>query len=83
MSDEIECRECGGQGQIDLVKGTGGPSTWPDCRACKGTGWRAHTQDEADELAEAAYDRSLEGEPPMSMQERYERDWKQKQEFRR
>jgi hypothetical protein len=84
---EIECRQCEGEGRIDRTVG----SLWgrvvksihEDCPFCNGTGWREPTQDESDELAEAAYDRSLEGEPPMSMQERHERDWKKKQDLRR
>lgn len=82
MNDEIECLTCDGEGNIwNNADPTSGQRH--DCEDCKGTGWRLPTQDEYDSLAEAAYDRSLEGEPSMSMQERHERDWKQKQELRR
>lgn len=81
--NEIECAECEGQGQIDVNKDDRGPSFWPDCKACNGTGLRAPTPDELDSMAEAAYDRQFEGEPPISMAERHEMDWKQKQELNR
>ena len=84
---EIECRQCEGEARIDRTVGSAWgrcvKSIHEDCPVCDGTGWREPTQDEADKLAEAAYDRSLEGEPHVSMQERHESDWKQKQEFRR
>lgn len=56
MSDEIECPDCEGHG----------------CEVCNFTGWREPTEAEADALAEAAYDRQFEGEPPMSFAERVE-----------
>lgn len=69
---EIECLDCGGEGCIDVNKNDAGPHTWPDCKACKGTGVRALTQDEVDDAVDAAYSRQFEGEPPMSARERDE-----------
>jgi hypothetical protein len=65
---EIECPECCGNGQ------TIGPNSGEDiiCPHCNGAGWRAATEAEADALAEAAYDRQFEGEPPLSARERDE-----------
>ena len=80
ITDEIECRDCKGHG-TRLSPGQLDDSA--PCPDCNGTGWRLPTQDEYDSLAEAAYERSLDGEPPLSAQERHERDWKQKQELRR
>ncbi len=42
------------------------------CPACEGNGYRAPTADELDNMAEAAYDRQFEGEPPLSARERDE-----------
>lgn len=66
--DEIECAECCGNGQ------TFGKNIGEDiiCPHCKGKGWRAPTADEADAMAEAAYDRQFEGEPPLTFAERVE-----------
>ena len=67
MSDEIECPDCMGHGTRLL------PGVLDDadtCPACSGKGWREPTEDEADALAEAAYDRQFEGEPPLSFAER-------------
>lgn len=61
---EIECPDCEGHG-YDIF-----PEV--DCDACLGKGWRAPTADELDNAAEAAYERQLEGEPPMSFSERAE-----------
>jgi RecJ-like exonuclease len=62
--DEIECPDCEGHGW------THGGLT--ECTACKGKGWREPTEEEANTLAEAAYDRQFEDEPPMSFAERTE-----------
>jgi hypothetical protein len=64
--DEIECLECCGNGQ------TIGPNSGEDiiCPHCQGRGWREPTQDEADNMAEDAYQHQFEGEPPMSFAER-------------
>lgn len=78
--DEIECRDCSGYGWMSRREAT---NVLGDCTFCNGTGWRVPTQDELDNMAEDAYQRQFEGEPPSSAQERYERDWKQKQELRR
>lgn len=90
---EIECRDCDGEGEVEHPHLQGGyispqAECPPDpvmieCEACNGKGWRAMTEDEADAAAEAAWDRAQEGEPPITMQERYEAAWKQKQELRR
>ena len=68
MIDEIECSDCCGNGQ------TIGPNSGEDiiCPRCVGKGWREPTEAEAGALAEAAYDRQFEGEPPMSFAERNE-----------
>jgi DnaJ-class molecular chaperone len=72
MSDEIECPECVGTGSAQSP--CDGPPTFGfvSCPACNGTGWREPTQDEADSMAEDAYQRQFEGEPPMSFAERCE-----------
>jgi DnaJ-class molecular chaperone len=71
MSDEIECPDCDGEGRIwNNCDPTSGQSV--DCDACNGKGWREPTQDEADNMAEDAYQRQFEGEPPMSFAERTE-----------
>lgn len=64
--NEIECPECEGNG-CDQSSGSS-----VDCPACQGNGWREPTQDEADNMAEDAYQRQFEGEPPMSARERNE-----------
>lgn len=82
---EIECRDCDGNGWL--------PRRWgfnsrvqlseEDCPHCNGTGWRAPTDEEAADMAADAFSDMCEGEPPVSVQERYEAAWKQKQELRR
>ncbi len=69
---EIECTDCEGHGEVMQQNGTFGFQYIESCTACKGTGWRAPTQDELDNAAEAAYQRQFEGEPPMSFTERAE-----------
>ncbi len=71
MIDEIECTACEGTGEVM-------PENWYTfkvaftCKDCNGAGWRAPTQDELDNMAEDAYTRQFEGEPPMSQRERDE-----------
>lgn len=68
---EIECLDCNGEGNIwNNADTTSGQRV--DCEACKGTGCRAPTQDELDNMAEDAYQRQFEGEPPLSQRERDE-----------
>ena len=73
MADEIECPECEGNGWIvSRVPLLGRGIHQYNCPHCNGHGWRAPTAEEADALAEAAYDRQFEGEPPLSQRERDE-----------
>ena len=83
MIDEIECPDCDGMGRIYNNNNDPLGRQYFDCEECGGTGWREPTQDEADNMAEDAYWRQFEGEPPLSAQERHEAAWKQKQELRR
>lgn len=79
MTDEIECRDCDGEGSVEhrfLSNYVSPQAECPpdpvrvECEACNGKGWREPTEEDADALAEAAYDRQFEGEPPMSFGER-------------
>lgn len=82
---EIECPDCRGNGWL--------PRRWgfnsrvqlseEDCPHCQGYGYRPMTQDEIDDAAADAFSDMCEGEPPVTMQERYEAAWRQKQELRR
>ncbi len=71
MTDEIECLDCEGTGEIM-------PENWytfkvtAKCGDCNGTGWRAPTDDEISNMAEDAYTRQFDGEPPLSASERAE-----------
>jgi RecJ-like exonuclease len=70
-ANEIECPDCDGNGWVGKrLPRVGGGVHEVTCEHCNGTGWREPTQDEADNMAEAAYDRQFEGEPPMSFAER-------------
>ena len=69
MTDEIECPDCDGKGQVDrqhlrpqLI----------DCDACDGKGWREPTQEELNDMAADAFSDMCEGEPPLSFAERTE-----------
>lgn len=77
MSDprEIECPDCDGEGYPT--------ASGPRCPACKGTGWRDETDDEANDRAADAYSDMCESEPPLTMRERQMMDWQQKQELNR
>jgi hypothetical protein len=66
---EIECAECEGYGSLTNREPT---NILGDCTHCGGTGYRAPTADELDNMAEAAYARQFEGEPPMPQRERDE-----------
>jgi len=70
MIDEIECPSCDGHGPAD-------------CRRCQGEGWCAPTQDELDAMAESQAEDAASGEPPMTVQEMYERAYELKQALRR
>lgn len=81
---EIECPDCNGYGHIMRRCISLGPGLHEmTCGACNGHGWRAMTDDEEADAAEEQYRLMMEGDPPMSMQEAYERAFKQKQELRR
>ena len=76
---EIECPECCGNGQT-IGKNSGGDIICPDC---KGTGWREMTDDEWSDWSADRYSDMCESEPPITMRERHEAAWKQKQELNR
>jgi hypothetical protein len=89
MIDEIECSRCEGMGEWDE-----GPlpahsaAEEPEyrqviCPDCGGKGWRAPTDDELAEMAEAQAEDAASGEPPVSVQEMYEAAYRLKQELRR
>lgn len=65
MTDEIECPNCEGHG----------------CEACNFTGWSEPTAEEDEALAEAAYDRQFEGEPPLSFRELTEQQAKREADW--
>jgi hypothetical protein len=70
---EIECAECEGRGWIaKRVPSLGRGVHEVTCEHCNGHGYRAPAADELDNMAEAAYQRQFEGEPPMSQRERDE-----------
>lgn len=70
----IECDACEGTGDCwNNNDPTSGQRC--DCPTCNGTGERPVTDDEWNDLSEAAYERSLEGEPPMSLDEQHQRAW--------
>lgn len=79
--DEIECPDCDGTGDIwNNNDPTSGQRV--DCDECKGTGWRAPTDEERDDMAANAFSDMCEGEPPITAQERHEAAWKQKRALR-
>lgn len=92
MTDEIECRECDGEGEIEHPHMQGGyvsshAECPPDpvmieCEACNGKGWRAPTDDELSGMAESAFSDMCENEPPLTMQDRHDAAWRQKQALR-
>jgi len=91
---EIECPRCIGHGEVGGVnpnrrsRFVGHDDLSPDdftvdCPECLGHGWRPMTQDELDDAAADAFSDMCEGEPPITMQERYEADARQKRELGR
>ena len=69
MIDEIECRDCDGEGRIwNNCDPTSGQSV--DCDACGGEGWREPTDEELNDMAADAFSDMCEGEPPLSFAER-------------
>ena len=69
MSDQIECRDCDGEGVIwNNADPTSGQSV--ACEACKGEGWREPTDEESADIAADAWSDMCEGEPPVSFAER-------------
>lgn len=82
---EIECCDCAGNGQLMVENPNPLMRGWHNmvCEACNGAGWRQPTDDEIDAMSENAFSDMCEGEPPITMQERHEAAWKQKQGLRR
>jgi hypothetical protein len=85
------CRECKGEGETEhphLSNYAGSHAESPadpvmvDCDHCDGTG-ECDCVDCSSDAAEAAHERMLDGEPPLSADERHQIAWKQKQELRR
>jgi DnaJ-class molecular chaperone len=82
FTPDTECTRCDGNGWL--------PRRWSfnsrvqlteeDCPDCGGHGWRAMTPDEIDDAAADAFSNMCEGEPPVTMQERYEAAWREKRE---
>jgi hypothetical protein len=74
QTDEIECRDCDGNGEriCNWTFQNRLHRTVEQCTACNGHGWRDPTPDELDSMAEDAYQRQFEGEPPISQRERDE-----------
>lgn len=88
---EIECPQCGGEGEWEhphLSTPPGITAECPpdpvmvECEDCNGTGWRAMTSDELDAAAERQADDAM-SEPPITMAEQHRAAWEQKQELRR
>lgn len=81
---EIECPDCDGHGWIaQRCPSLGRGYFEVTCTACNGHGWRAMTQDEIDDAAADAFSDMCEGEPPVTMQERYQAAWREHQEAHR
>lgn len=94
FAPDIKCPRCNGHGEVCGVnpnrrsRFVGHDDLSPDdftveCSECCGTGWRPMTQDEIDDAVADAFSDMCEGEPPVTMQERHEAAWKQKQELRK
>lgn len=90
---EIECPDCDGHGAVknpnlhgfrdDPAYTTPPPDPARiNCTACDGEGWRAPTDDEIAEMAEAQAEDAASGEPPVTMQEQYIDAWTLKQALR-
>ena len=80
---EIECPDCDGEGWTLKRNLSLGPGLYEhDCEACKGHGWRSMTDDELDAAAERQAEDAM-SEPPVTMQEDYERAQRQRRELRR
>lgn len=77
----VACRECHGEGLIwNNADPTSGQSV--DCEHCEGSG-ECECEDCMSDAAEAAHERMIDGEPPLSADERYQMAARQKQELRR
>lgn len=78
---DIECKRCDGNGWIEQRNPRLGRGVYQeDCPDCHGHGWRPMTQDEMDDAAADAFSDMCEGEPPVTMQERYQAAHRQKRE---
>lgn len=75
----VECPACGGYGFLPPAHRMGSTE---DCPDCEGSGFRPMTQDEINDAAADAWSELCSGEPPITMQERHEAAWRQKQELR-
>lgn len=74
FAPDIECTTCNGHGFRMLRQPRLGPGLYEvECEDCRGHGWRPMTQDEIDDAAADAFSDLCEGEPPVTMQERYQR----------
>ncbi|GLI99164.1 hypothetical protein [Sphingobium sp. BS19] len=87
-----ECDACNGHGEVCGVnpnhrsRFVGYDDLSPgdftvECQACAGTGYVPMTQEEIDDAAADAFSDMCEGEPPMTMNERHQLAWAQKQEL--
>lgn len=91
MIDEIECRDCNGEGEVEhphlhryasIVAESPPDPVMVECEECGGKGWRAPTDDELSDMAERQAEDAASGEPPMTVQEMYERAYALKQALR-
>lgn len=78
---EVECDSCSGEGFLQSAAPF--PRMGPDCPDCNGTGYRPTTDDELNDMAEAAWERAQEGEPPLSLDEQHRMAWEEKRRLRR
>lgn len=82
------CIECGGDGQVEkpepLEVQYGGPYEveYIDCPHCCGEG-ECECRDCVDTASENAFSDMCESEPPLSIDERHQMAWREKQELRR
>ena len=74
FTQDIECKRCDGNGWIPRRWGFNSrvQLTEEDCPDCCGHGWCPMTQDEIDDAAADAFSDMCEGEPPVTMAERYQ-----------
>lgn len=74
FAPDVECTACDGHGFTMKRQPRLGRGIYEvECADCAGHGWRPMTQDEIDEAAADAFSDMCEGEPPVTMTERYQR----------